>query len=73
MLAEPRVSPNGVACSHENSISVISLGLERVICEDCGDVTVRYSSAISGDVVRSQFARQSGFLHKLLDQNVEPT
>lgn len=73
MLSDPRFNANGAGCSHENSISVITRGLEHVICEDCGDVIVRYSSAVSGDVKRSQFARQAGFLHKLLDESAEPT
>ena len=73
MLPETSVGRHGAACSHENSISVISLGIERVICEDCGEVIVRYSSAVSGDIKRSQFARPAGFLHKLIDESAEPT
>jgi hypothetical protein len=38
-------------------VTVISDGLERVICETCGQVTLRYESMISGDIQRSQFSR----------------
>ena len=67
LLVEPLVGPDGAACSHENSISVISRGVERAVCEDCGDSIARYSSAVAGDVKRSQFARPPGFLHKLIE------
>ena len=62
-------SPNGRGkheCSHRNTISVIADGSERVICEACGDMIVRYSKTISGDVTRSQFGREDGFLRRLL-------
>lgn len=51
-------------CSHQQSISVIADGLERVICEECGDVTIRYESMIPGDISRSQFARKADALHR---------
>ncbi len=47
------------ACSHQNTVTVVSAGLERIICEDCGDVTVRYESMISGDLDRSKFSRDA--------------
>lgn len=46
-------------CHHEVTVSVIYGGIERVICETCGDVTIRYESMISGDVDRSKFARDA--------------
>jgi hypothetical protein len=46
-------------CSHLSTVSVVTGRLERVICEDCGDVTVRYESMISGDVDRLQFSRKA--------------
>ena len=47
------------ACSHQSTVTVVSAGLERVICEDCGDVTIRYESMISGDLDRSKFSRDA--------------
>ncbi len=47
------------ACSHQSTVTVVSAGLERVICEDCGYVTIRYESMISGDVDRSMFSRDA--------------
>jgi hypothetical protein len=29
-------------CSHTNVLSTVTAGLERVVCEDCGQVSVRY-------------------------------
>ena len=46
-------------CSHQSTVSVVTGGLERVICEYCGDVTVRYESMISGDINRLQFSRKA--------------
>ena len=47
------------ACAHPATIQVVSNGLERVICEDCGHVSIRYESMISGDVHRSMFSRKA--------------
>jgi hypothetical protein len=33
-------------CGHANSISTITAGLERVVCEDCGHVSVKYVSEV---------------------------
>jgi hypothetical protein len=46
-------------CRHEQTISVISDGVEREICEDCGNVTIRYESMIEGSVQRSAFSRKA--------------
>lgn len=45
-------------CSHQSTVTVITGGLERVICEDCGHVTIRYE-LISGDLDRSMFSRDA--------------
>lgn len=47
------------ACRHERSVSVISDGLEREICEGCGNVTIRYESVIDGSIDRNVFAREA--------------
>ncbi len=46
-------------CAHGSTITVMSAGLERIVCEDCGHMSFRYASALSGDVDREQFARRS--------------
>jgi hypothetical protein len=46
-------------CCHEHTISVISDGVEREICEDCGNVAIRYESMIGGSVERSAFSRKA--------------
>lgn len=63
-MSESRIVDRIRRCSHRESISVIANGLERVICEDRGDVTLRYESLIAGDVSRSQFARRADSLSK---------
>lgn len=48
------------ACRHERSVSVISDGLEKEICEGCGNVTIRYESVIDdGSIDRNVFAREA--------------
>ena len=47
-------------CRHELSVSVISDGLEKEICEGCGNVTIRYESVIDdGSIDRNVFARDA--------------
>ena len=58
----PITHPSQRYCSHESTVSVISEGLERVICEECGHVGVRYEAMIRQDVDRSQFTRQADIL-----------
>lgn len=55
----PRTHPKHRDCTHYDTVNVICNGLERVICEQCGHVTIRYESMISGDVTRSQFPRRA--------------
>lgn len=46
-------------CSHPRSVSVIHAGLERLVCESCGEVRIEYrSDAVSTDPVRESFARE---------------
>lgn len=52
-----RTHPRQRDCNHTRTLNVIAGGLERVICEECGHVTIRYESMISGDISRSQFSR----------------
>jgi hypothetical protein len=40
-------------------MTVVTDGMERVICEDCGDVTIRFESTSSRDLARSKFSRVS--------------
>lgn len=58
----PVTHPSARDCSHQSTVSVIADGLEEVICEDCGQVTIRYESMIRHDVERSQFTRRADVL-----------
>lgn len=58
----PVTHPSARDCRHQSTVSVISDGLEEVICEDCGHVSIRYESMIQHDLKRSQFTRRGGLL-----------
>ena len=46
-------------CSHQSTVTVVTGGMGRVICEACGDVTIKSESMISGDLDRSKFSRDA--------------
>ena len=50
---------NKADCSHQSTVNGVTGGPERVVCEDCGDVTVRDESMISRDIDRSMFSREA--------------
>ena len=50
-------------CSHQSTLTVVHAGLARVICENCGDVTVRYESVIAANIDRSMFSREADSAH----------
>lgn len=58
----PVTHPSARDCRHLSTVNVISDGLEEVICEDCGHVTVRYETMIRHDLERSQFTRRADTL-----------
>ncbi len=55
--------PNASRCPHENTVNVTTLGIERTICEACGNVSVLFSDGLEGEVDREQFARQADRIH----------
>ncbi|MGH8915913.1 MAG: hypothetical protein ACRDZM_15540 [Acidimicrobiia bacterium] len=44
-------------CAHRVTMTVKSAGIERVVCEACGHVSVHFLSDLSGEVDRDRFAR----------------
>lgn len=44
-------------CLHDETVTVASAGLQRVICEGCGHLSFRYSVELTGKVDRSRFGR----------------
>jgi len=44
-------------CQHRKTVSVQSSGVERVVCEHCGHVSVHFLSDLAGEVERTRFAR----------------
>ena len=59
-------------CSHQSTVTVITGGLERVICEDCGHVTIRYESMISADLDRSKFSRDADLVDVKVGAHSKP-
>ena len=52
-----RARPRTGQCLHESTLSVAAAGVERSICENCGNISVTFIAEISGPVYRSRFAR----------------
>lgn len=44
-------------CPHRATVTVHSAGIERVVCERCGHVSVHFLSGLAGEVERDRFAR----------------
>jgi len=44
-------------CPHRATVSVQSAGIERVVCESCGHVSVHFLTGLAGEVDRTRFAR----------------
>lgn len=44
-------------CAHSVSVTVQSTGIERVVCEACGHVSVHFLSGLTGELDRDRFAR----------------
>jgi hypothetical protein len=50
-----------VECHHEATVSVVSSGIQRDICEGCGNVSLRdrHEAVVGGSPDRSKFAREA--------------
>lgn len=44
-------------CQHTQTMSTISAGIERIVCEDCGHLGFNYLAVTKGSVDRASFAR----------------
>lgn len=51
-------------CLHEETLTTITCGLQRIVCESCGHVGVRYIRPIAGPIDRRRFARQADLIHE---------
>ncbi len=49
---------------HEEILTTITCGLQRIVCESCGHVGVRYIRPIAGPIDRRRFARQADLIHE---------
>ncbi len=49
---------------HEDTLTTITCGLQRIVCESCGHVGVRYIRPIAGPIDRRRFARQADLIHE---------
>jgi hypothetical protein len=63
------ISFNGRAnpdtCAHADSITVNTVGVQRVICETCGHVSVNFIDDLGGEVSRTAFAREADQLRSV--------
>ena len=57
---------------HEETLTTITCGLQRIVCESCGNVGVRYIRPIAGPIDRRRFARQADLLHEATVPHDEP-
>ena len=44
-------------CAHQAMLTVTSAGLDRLVCEACGQVNVHYRSGLTGLIERKMFSR----------------
>lgn len=44
-------------CAHVTTLSTLSSGIERKVCETCGHLSVHFHTAIRGPIDRERFAR----------------
>lgn len=49
-------------CGHEQTLTTITCGLQRIVCEICAHVSVRYIRPLAGPIDRRRFARQADLL-----------
>lgn len=45
-------------CLHDEIVTVVSSGLERMICEGCGHLSFRYLAELTGKIDRARFGRE---------------
>ncbi|HEY6635616.1 MAG TPA: hypothetical protein VI141_08375 [Acidimicrobiia bacterium] len=46
-------------CDHDKTITIRTAGIERSVCEQCGNVSISAPEGLSGTASRSQFERVS--------------
>lgn len=54
-----RGRPASADCEHLPTVTVRNSGIERTVCETCGNVSFRGVEGLSGTVDRSQFERDT--------------
>jgi hypothetical protein len=52
-----RRRPTMENCPHRDTLTTTTNGLERTVCETCGNLSVRYTLVLNGPVTRARFAR----------------
>lgn len=57
MLGRLNKGKDRQACLHAANMTVVSAGMERVICEGCGHLSFRYLAELTGKIDRSRFIR----------------
>ncbi len=52
-----RGKPSQANCQHSTTIAVISAGVERIVCESCGNVSFVFRDDMTVEINRDMFAR----------------
>src|SRR3970282_338870 len=50
-------------CPHTETLTTITAGVERSVCESCGHLSFHFPEMISGPVHRNRFARPADQVH----------
>ena len=50
-------------CAHSETLTTITAGIERSVCETCGHLSMQYVSEFCSPVERETFARQIDEMH----------
>jgi len=49
--------PGRASCEHSKTVAVISTGIERIVCESCGNVSFMFLDDMTDQIDRDMFAR----------------
>ncbi len=44
-------------CTHSETVAIISAGIERIVCESCGNVSFMFLDDMAEEIDREVFAR----------------
>jgi hypothetical protein len=48
---------NRTNCAHSKTVAIISAGIERIVCQSCGNVSFMFLDGMTDEIDRDMFAR----------------